>query len=121
MNLKNWRKRNNSLSKSIKYATQGILHLIEKEPNARIHIAATILVTAIGIGLNLTAQKWFMLIAAMAMVWITEALNTALERLCDHITPERNEQIKIVKDLGTGAVLVAAMAAIAIGLLVLLS
>jgi len=50
---------------------------------------------------------------------VTEAINTAVEDLCDHISPQFDEAIGRVKDLAAGAVLAASLAAAAIGLLTL--
>lgn len=52
---------------------------------------------------------------AIALVWITEALNTAIEQLGDAITTEREPRIGFAKDIAAGAVLVSAIAAAAIG------
>jgi diacylglycerol kinase len=52
------------------------------------------------------------------MVFITEMLNTAIEFLCDHVSPEIHPAIKKVKDLAAAAVLFAAIAAVCIGCVV---
>ncbi len=54
----------------------------------------------------------------MAGVWVAEALNTAVELLCDVVCVERNEGIRRVKDLAAGAVLLAAAGAVAIGVII---
>lgn len=51
------------------------------------------------------------LVATVLFVLAIELLNTAIEKLCDHVTPDRHDQIKIVKDVGSAAVLMAALAA----------
>ena len=56
---------------------------------------------------------------AIALVWITEALNTAIEQLGDAITTEREPRIGFAKDIAAGAVLVSAITAAAIGALTL--
>jgi diacylglycerol kinase (ATP) len=55
----------------------------------------------------------------MGMVWLAEALNTAIEELCDHVTPDRHAAIGRIKDLAAGAVLIASIAAGLIGALTL--
>lgn len=47
---------------------------------------------------------WVALVASLLFVLAVEFLNTAIERLCDHVTPERNEAIRITKDLSSAAV-----------------
>ena len=41
-----------------------------------------------------------------------EALNTAIEKMCDHMTPDLHPEIKIIKDLGASAVLIIVLAII---------
>jgi diacylglycerol kinase (ATP) len=53
------------------------------------------------------------------LVWIAEGLNSALEALADHVATERHPLIGRAKDVAAGAVLVASIAAAAIGLIVL--
>lgn len=48
---------------------------------------------------------WVALVASLLGVLAVEFLNTAIEKLCDHVTPERHPQIAIVKDLGSAAAL----------------
>ncbi len=50
---------------------------------------------------------WLALVASVLFVLIVEFLNTAVERLCNHVTPERNEAIRVTKDLASTAVFFA--------------
>jgi len=52
------------------------------------------------------------------LVWVTEALNTALEHLADVVSPEANPLVGAAKDAAAGAVLLAAIASVAIGAIV---
>ncbi len=52
------------------------------------------------------------------MVLLAESLNSAIEKACDAITTEHHSSIKYAKDVAAGAVLVAAAAAITVGLFV---
>ena len=61
------------------------------------------------------ADEWRWIILAIALVWLAETLNTAIERLADAITIEPNENIGYAKDVAAGAVLAAAIVAIVIG------
>jgi len=67
---------------------------------------------------RVTAIEWVMLIFAIAMVLIAEALNTAIELLCDFVSPDRQELIRKTKDVAAGAVLLAAIGAASIGLII---
>lgn len=73
-----------------------------------------------GFSLGLSRTEWAPLTVAIALVWIAEALNTAIEFLADEISTEHRERIGKAKDVAAFGVLVAAMAAAVIGCLVFL-
>jgi diacylglycerol kinase len=54
----------------------------------------------------------------MAMVWITELVNTSLEALVDLVSPDHHRLAMLAKDVSAAAVVIAALAAVAIGGLV---
>ena len=62
---------------------------------------------------------WRWLVIAIALVWVTEAINTAVEELCDRVSPEFDPSIGRVKDIAAGGVLAASIASAVIGLLTL--
>jgi diacylglycerol kinase len=69
---------------------------------------------------RLSSDEWRWIILAIALVWLAEALNTAIERLADAITLEPNENIGYAKDVAAGAVLAAAIISAVIGLTIFL-
>ena len=73
-------------------------------------------VLAAAIYFRLSADEWRWIILAIALVWLAEALNTAIERLADAVTIEPNENIGYAKDVAAGAVLAAAVVSAVIGL-----
>ncbi|MBS1644357.1 MAG: diacylglycerol kinase family protein [Bacteroidetes bacterium] len=96
-------------------AFQGLKSLVAQEPNARIHLVATISVLVLGWVHGLSSMKWGLLVFALALVWVAEALNTCVEMLCDLWCKEQyHPKVKIIKDIAAGAVLVATIAAVAI-------
>jgi len=106
--------------KSFAYAFRGITALIKNEPNARIHLAATVLVLAMGIGLRISPLDWALLFFAIGLVFVAELLNTAIEKLADATQPKWDKKIGLIKDYSAAAVLVSAIIAAIIGLLVFL-
>ncbi len=50
------------------------------------------------------AMSGLPLIGSVMLLLIVELLNTAIEKLCDHLSPALSAQIKVVKDLGSAAV-----------------
>jgi len=102
---------------SFKYALTGIANLF-KEPNAKIHLFAAILVIAMGLFFKVTLTEWCLLIFAIGMVLAAEGFNTAIEKLVDLISPEIQPLAGYVKDLAAGAVLITAISAAVIGALI---
>lgn len=106
-----WKKRMNSFT----YAWQGINALFRTEHNAWIHAGLTALVVILSFLYNISPTEWCLVVIVTCMVWITEIINTAIEKMMDHITPERHPVVKLVKDLSAAAVLIAAAAAVITG------
>lgn len=104
---------------SFRYAIAGLGTLLRTQHNAWIHAAATILVIGAALYFGLNAYEWLWMVLAMALVWMAEAFNTALELLADAVTRERHPLIGQAKDVAAAAVLIAALAALVIGVLVL--
>lgn len=102
--------------KSFGHAWAGLVFLVKTEPHARVYLLATIVVLISAWGLDVSRQDWLWLILAIALVWISEAINTAIEYLCDVVSPEYSENVKCAKDIAAGAVLIAAFVAVIIGI-----
>ncbi|MGN7999264.1 diacylglycerol kinase family protein [Sphingomonas sp. 22176] len=105
--------------KSFRYAIRGLRLLVREEHNARVHLAASLCAAGAGAALRLSLAEWRWLVLAIALVWLAEAFNTAIEDLCDRICPDFDPAIGRIKDLAAGGVLVASLAAAAIGVLTL--
>lgn len=86
----------------------------------RIHLGAAAAVTVAGACLGVGRGEWACLLLAMGMVVAAEALNTAVERLCDFVEEGHNAQIGLIKDIAAGGVLLAAVFAAAVGAVVFL-
>ena len=104
--------------RSFGFAIEGLVYAVKTEGNARVHLAVTILVIALGFGFDVSKYDWVALLAAIGLVWLAELVNTALENLCDFVAPERSDAVKRVKDVAAAGVLVAALLAAGIGVLV---
>lgn len=105
--------------RSFGHAFRGVGHLLRTEPNVWTHSAATMAVVGLGWTLGIDAAAWCWLVAAIAAVWATEALNTAFERLADAVHPGPDPLVRDAKDAAAAAVLIAAAGAAVVGLLVL--
>ena len=99
--------------KSFRYAWEGLKRFLKQEHNARIHGVATVIAITGMIAFRLTSIERVLVTGSIAAVWITEMLNTCVEKIADTLVPHRDPRVKYIKDLAAGAVLLAALAALA--------
>ena len=99
----------------VRYALAGLLFLIRTERHFQIHIVAFLVVIFLGVYFDLNTSEWLNILIASCLVLFAEAVNTSIEKLCDIYTRELNEQIKMVKDIAAGAVLIVVIFAIIVG------
>ena len=104
---------------SFRYAFQGWFHVLKTQRNAWIHSAIATIVFLLGLWLQLPPRDWAVIILTAALVFSAEFINTAIEAVVDLASPDQHPLAKIGKDVGAAAVLVAALAAVLIGLLLL--
>jgi diacylglycerol kinase (ATP) len=106
--------------KSFKYAFSGWWFVIRTQRNAWIHMVVSIAVILLSLFLHIPAASWALIFLAIALVWIAEFLNTALEAVVDLASNHQQHDLaRVGKDVGAAAVLIAAVTSIIIGLLVL--
>lgn len=102
--------------KAFYYAGRGIVYAC-RERNFRFQLCAAVFVcTFAGLFYSFNVEKWALLLLTCSSVLSLEAVNTALERLSDKVTEEYDERIRIVKDCASGAVLIAALFSVLIGI-----
>jgi len=83
-------------------------------------MVVSICVILIALILHISTTGWALILLAIAMVWIAEFLNTALEAVVDLTTDYQDHELaRVGKDVGAAAVLIAAIASVVIGLLIL--
>jgi len=107
-----------SVRQSFAFAWTGVRHILANERNARIHVAVALLAIVAGIVLQLSAEELSAVVFAIMAVFLAEIFNSAIEKTLDIVEPGHHEQVKLVKDMAAGAVLVAAVGAVLIGLIV---
>ena len=108
-----------SFFQGFQYAFKG-LAVLWKQRNAKFHFVAAIAVILIGWYLNLSQLEWVSIVLCIGLVFAAEAFNTAIELLCDHVTPERHPKIGMIKDVSAAGVLIMAIAAGIVGLTIFL-
>lgn len=103
--------------RSFGYAFEGVAFMLRTQHNAWLHLIATLLAVGLGVVFRVRPDDWRWLITAILMVWSAEAFNTAVEYVCDAVSPGYSEVVKHAKDIAAGAVLISAACALAIGLI----
>jgi len=104
---------------AFRHAFRGLFYVMKTQRNAWIHTAVTTAVFIVGVWLKISLTEWAILVLTIAMVFMAEFVNTAIEAVVDLASPNKHPLAKIGKDVGAAAVLVAAFAAVLVGLLIL--
>ena len=103
---------------SFNYAIEGIIHALRTQRNMRIHFGVAVGVLVAALVLNVSRLELIALLLSIAFVLIAEMFNTAIEAAVDVASTSFDPMAKLAKDIGAGAVLIAALNAIAVGYLV---
>lgn len=106
------------LIRSFGYAFKGVVYAAATQLNFRIHLVATILAVFLGYALTISVNEWQWIILCIAIVLMAELFNTAIEMLTDLVSPEYNKIAGRVKDMGAGAVVIAAIFALITGVII---
>jgi diacylglycerol kinase len=102
--------------RSFGFALEGLVYLVRTQRNFRIHLLVAIAAAASGVAAGLSTVEWAVLTVTIALVIMTEGLNTGIELAVSLASPERRPEAKAAKDIAAGAVLVAAIASVGVGL-----
>ena len=104
-----------SFLRGFKYAFCGIIHCIKNERNMRFHTVAALYVLVFARFFDFSREDYILLLLTIGGVISAEMFNTAIEELCDKVSPEYHPLIKFSKDCAAGAVLVLAIFAAVTG------
>ena len=102
----------------VRCAFNGLGLVFRSQDSARIQAVAALAVVVLGVALRVSAPEWCALVLAMALVLTAEALNTSIESAIDLVSPQFHELAGRAKDVAAGAVLIAALGSVGVGLLV---
>jgi len=103
---------------SFRYAFNGLRLLFQQEHNSWIHGLVGICVILAGFLLKISSMEWIVIVVVIGLVLAAEAINSSIEVLADHVCSDYSDNIKQVKDLAAGAVLLTAIAAAIVGLII---
>jgi diacylglycerol kinase (ATP) len=103
---------------SFNFAFEGIIHVLRTQRNLRIHFAIAFAVLILALIVDVTKMELIALLISVTFVLIAEMLNTAVEAAIDIATTSFDPMAKLAKDIAAGAVLIAAINALAVGYIV---
>ncbi|MEM9918493.1 MAG: diacylglycerol kinase family protein [Bacteroidota bacterium] len=106
--------------KTFKYAFDGIRDLIKTQPNAKVHLVATIIVVLGGFFFEVSITEWCILLLCIGFVFSAEAFNTSIEYLTDLVSPDIHPLAGKTKDAAAGAVLLVAISSALVGCIIFL-
>lgn len=107
-----------TLLRSFNHAFEGLVHVVRRERNMKIHFAVAFVVLVGSLFFRLSRMEMVAVAATICLVMIAEMINTAVEAVVDIITDEFDPRAKLAKDVAAGAVLVAAINALFVAYLV---
>lgn len=114
------KKKRSTLIKNFGFAAKGLRLVIQKERSMRIHIGILLLVTLCGIYFQISSLEWIICFLCFGSVLAAETFNTAIERIVDAVSPEFNPKYGEIKDIAAGAVFIAVIFTILVGLFIFL-
>jgi diacylglycerol kinase len=110
--------KSNSRLSSFRFAINGIKHFVKTEKNAKIQILLALIALVLGYIFNISNIEWILILVCIGGVISLEIINTSIENMADFINNSIHPQIKIIKDLSAGAVLVFSIIAFLISVII---
>jgi diacylglycerol kinase len=106
------------LLNSFGYAFKGIAVFFAKDRNGQIQGVIAIAAIILGVACHISITEWLFVITCIGAVISLEMLNTAIEKICDTVFPDFHTQVKMIKDVAAGAVVIMAFTSLAIGFII---
>ncbi|MEW7291627.1 diacylglycerol kinase [Aquimarina sp. 2304DJ70-9] len=100
------------------YALKGALLLLKTEPSIQVQAGIAVMITILGFYFQITTTEWILQIFAIGLVMSIEGLNTTVEAVADFVHPDFDDKIGFIKDVAAGAVFIAAITAVVVGLII---
>lgn len=106
------------LLSSFAYAFHGVASFFRHDRNGQIQGLAAIAVVIMGIVFKVSVTEWLVIIICCGAVISLEMINTAIEKLCDMVSPDPDPRVKMIKDVAAGGVVIMALASFVICLII---
>jgi diacylglycerol kinase len=105
------------IARSFGYAFEGLGTIVRTQPNFWVHVAAAVAAMVLGIELHLAPVELALIVLSIGLVLVVESVNTAIETLCDLVSPGHHPLVKRAKDISAASVLIAAASAVVLAAL----
>ncbi|HEX5111418.1 MAG TPA: diacylglycerol kinase family protein [Saprospiraceae bacterium] len=109
------------LYNSTKYAIAGFIQFIRTDRNGQTELVSAIIAIGLGAYLNISSTEWGLVIICIGAVLAAEMFNHAIEKTCDHISPDHHKGIGIIKDVAASAVMMTVLMSLVICYIVFFS
>lgn len=111
--------KNHHLFQAMSHAFDGIVAMLKEERNMRFHVLAAMLAVIVGWYLHIDTAEWLWILLVIFLVFAAEFLNTVTEAVTDLLSDHHYDiNVKKAKDVAAGGVLLAALFALAVGLII---
>lgn len=101
-----------------KYSLQGLYYCFQNESSFLLEAITACIIIILGIVFDIEFLEWVISFGSLALISITELINTAIEATVDMVTQEYNEYAKIAKDCGSAATGVMTVLATIVNLII---
>jgi undecaprenol kinase len=109
-----------SFLNSLNYAFKGIKHVFRNERNFRLHTASSVIVLLLAVYFRCDLFEFIVLIIVISSVLVAEMINSAIEYTWNKLEPQHHPVVGMIKDIMAGSVMIASMAALIVGVLVIM-
>lgn len=109
-----------SFKESLKNASRGLKYVLKTERNARIIFLCGVIAILLGFLVKLSFYEICLIILTVWLVFMAEIFNTLIEDLIDLFRNQKDPGIKLLKDTSSGAVLLASICSVIIGIFIFL-
>ena len=104
--------------RSVEFALQGVKQFFSRDRNGKIQTVIGITAIMLGCTVSLSSVQWLLVLFCIGLVISLEMINSAIEKYCDLVTTDFHPGIKVIKDVAAGAVLIASLMSLVIGLII---
>ena len=104
--------------RSVMFAWLGVKQFFSRDRNGKIQTVIGITAIVLGFTVSLSSFQWLLVLFCIGLVISLEMINSAIEKYCDLVTTDFHPGIKIIKDVAAGAVLIASLMSLVIGLII---